>query len=169
MEKLYTEIETLKAERETIMRKAEIKVEEARAKLMEEMSEKRSRIESDAYDRGRTDAVGLSLSLKERMAMLSRQNVILTGGCEAIGRGNRIDRINLDGYGASVKYWLTDPTNLSIAGVVATDDKLMEMKDGAVLEVRCYGGGAKMIPSLEVPTLGKDGKFHTSESTDPQK
>ena len=56
MEKLYAEIETLKAERETIMRKAEIKVEEARAKLMEEMSEKRSRIESDAYDRGRTDA-----------------------------------------------------------------------------------------------------------------
>jgi hypothetical protein len=160
MEKLYETIETLKAETVSLKRDGELKVSKELARITEEMNQRRAVIEQTAYQRGREDAVGLSVSLRERFAMIAKRHVILTGGCEATGRGNRIDRINLDGYGANVKYWLVDPTNISIAGVVASHEKLMNMKNGAVVEVRCVGGEAKMIPSIDEPTTGSDGKHH---------
>jgi len=163
MERLYETIETLKAESVSLRRDGELKISKELARITEEMNQRRAAIEQTAYQRGREDAVGLSVSLRERFAMIAKRHVVLTGGCEATGRGNRIDRINLDGYGANVKYWLVDPTNISIAGVVASNEKLMNMKDGAVVEVRCVGGEAKMIPSIDEPAMGSDGKHHPSD------
>jgi hypothetical protein len=170
IEQLYETIEKLKAENESMAKKTELAISNTQAKVVEQLASKRSEIEKEAYERGRVDAVGVALSLRERVAEIAKQKVILTGGCEAIGRGNRIDRINLDGYGANVKYWLVDPTNISIAGVVATNEKLMEQKDGPVLEVRCFGGESKMIPAMRDLAIGADGKSHeTTEKNPPAK
>jgi hypothetical protein len=162
IEGLYATIEKLKAEKISLLREGDMRVSSEKAKMMEEMTAKRAEIERESYEKGRTEAVGLSVSLRERVAAIAKKHVILTGGCEAIGRGNRIDRIYLDGYGAHVKYWLVDPTDVSVAGVVATNEKLMDMKDGAVVEVRCYGGESKMTPAAEMPVKGSDGKSHAA-------
>ena len=161
IDELYATIERLKAERSNLDREYELRMVSERAKLNESLDTKIAEGEKVSYDRGRGDAIGLKLSIQEKVANLAKSHVIITGGCEAIGRGNRIDRIGFDGYGANVKYWLVNPSTLDIAGVVATHAKLMDVRDGAVVEVRCFGGESTLQPSVNDTTIGADGKAHS--------
>ena len=160
LEDLYASIAKLKADQVSLEREFEIRLGKEQAKITEDLALKRASIEKDSYEKGRADAVGLTVSVQERIANIAKRFVVITGGCEAIGRGNRIDRIGFDHYGANVKYWLVDPANLSLAGVVASNAKLMEMSDGPVTEVRCFGGEASLVPSLDAPQIEADGKSH---------
>ena len=128
------------------------------AELSAKFSEEKDELTKKYQEIGRQEGLGLSATIRDRIAVQSANHVVVSGECEAFGRGNRIDKIYPANLGMEVRYWLVEPESKAIAGVVASSSTLLERQEGAISHVRCIQGNSDIWPSYKSPVVGQNGQ-----------
>jgi hypothetical protein len=157
-EALMDRVEELTSKNEAMRREREkaIELEVGKFKLKQDAVIKDA--QKKAYEQGNADAFKLTPLSKERLGIITLRHAVINGECEALGRGNRIDRIFPTNLPIDVMYWIVDPSDAKVSGVVGVNDELLNRSDGAVTQVRCIIGKADVWPSNGKPAEGKDGQ-----------
>lgn len=157
-EALMDRVEELTSKNEAMRRERDkaIELEVSKFKLKQDAVVKDA--QKKAYDQGNADAFKLTPLSKERLGIITLRHAVINGECEALGRGNRIDRIFPTNLPIDVMYWIVDPSDAKVSGVVGVNDELLKRADGAVTQVRCIIGKADVWPSNGKPAEGKDGQ-----------
>lgn len=158
MEAMQERVEELAAQNAAMLRERESAITLEIEKYKRSQADVIRAAEKRAYDKGRQDASGLTPSAKDRLQQMALGNAVINGQCEALGRGNRIDKIFPVNLPVHVMYWLVDPSELKIAGVVSVNDELLTRPDGPVTQIRCISGRSDVWPSYGEPAIGANGQ-----------
>lgn len=158
LEGLIERAETLDAQNQSLVREREaaikIEIDKFKANQVGRLAE----LEKAAYERGKADVAELGEGAKTRLGRMTQKFAVINGECEAFGRGNRVDRIYPSNLPVRVMYWIVDPNEIKISGVVAVSDELLGRADGPVTQIRCLVGRSDVWPSYGEPHVGKDGQ-----------
>ena len=158
LEAMKQEMASLSAQNDSLRHERKDAVDAAVQEAIKNNSDAIKAKEEAAYNHGKEDAIGLSTSTRERVAILSLSKAVINGECDAFGRGNRIDKVYPTNLGVDVLYWMVDPTTLRLSGLVATNQELLQRADGPVSQIRCIVGRADIFPSFGDPMVAADGQ-----------
>ena len=158
LEAMKQELASLSAQNDSLRHERKDAVAAAVQEAIKNNSDAIKAREEAAYNHGKEDAIGLSTSTRERVAILSLSKAVINGECDAFGRGNRIDKVYPTNLGVDVLYWMVDPTTLRLSGLVATNQELLQRADGPVSQIRCIVGRADIFPSFGEPMVAADGQ-----------
>lgn len=157
LDDMEQDLANVRAKNASMGKEAEAAIEASVAKALKNAEEEAVKREKIAYEKGRNDSLGISETLKDKVLLMSTKMAVVKGECQALGRGNRIDKVFPPTLPVKVKGYLIDPDTKSIIGIEAENDQLLARADGPITMIRCYKGLADIWPSFETPFVGNDG------------
>lgn len=111
----------------------------------------------ESYQQGYNEGILVSKSQSKMSESTRLRHAVVNGECQALGRGNRIDKVFPTNLPLEVISWQVDPQNLTIVGVVGQNVDLLRLQESPITQVVCHAGKADIWPSHEKPKLGQDG------------